>query len=85
MQQGQKNNAIAHEAAAMVSGAYSTYVAQNQSSTNIGVAALTQYMNYVATDTASSLDKTYGTAGTQTCNTSSGQCLRLHNGALLMF
>jgi prepilin-type N-terminal cleavage/methylation domain-containing protein len=74
-----QNTAIAKEAASMVSGAFSSYQLSNSivSATTPGV--LTQYMNYVATDTASAL----GT-GSFTC-ASTEPCLKLHNGGFLQY
>jgi prepilin-type N-terminal cleavage/methylation domain-containing protein len=83
--QNQKNNAIARETAAMVSSAYGVYTLQNQYNTTAGIANITQYMNYVAVDTSSSMDTVYGAGGTQNCSTNGGTCLKLHNGAFLQY
>ncbi len=82
--QNSKNNAIVKEAASMVSGAYSEYLATHSQATNVGINDLTPYMNYVSMDTASAVDLYY-TGGTRICGSNTIKCLRLHNGAVLQF
>lgn len=85
VQQRQKENAIAKEAAAMVAGAYQFYKHTYTADANTGMATLTPYMNYAAVDTSTIIDGEY-TQGSHTCGSSSArQCLRLHNGAMLRY
>lgn len=79
-QQNGKNNAIAHEAAAMISGAYQAYSAQNIPSASTRSEDLTPYMNYVKVDSTSTIDNVPG-FGSFTCV--GRPCLRLHSGAIL--
>jgi type II secretory pathway pseudopilin PulG len=79
-----KYNAIVKEAAAMVSGALSTYTLQNGLNSNTKFSALTQYMNYTTVDSSTTFDFTYGLT-TRTCDGAGAKCLKLHNGALLQF
>lgn len=78
--QNGQNTAIAKEAASMVSGAYSTYTLNNGAATGVTAGALTQYMNYVATD-ATAAAYTFGIA----CNTANVVCIKLHNGGVLQY
>lgn len=80
-----RNNAIAKETMASIASAYQM-VQLNSSggvsfSTTIG--ALTQYMNYVAVDTTSTIDAYPGSAS-DTFPCSSYTCIKLHNGGLFM-
>ena len=79
-------NAKAKEVAAMVSGAYQQYQAQNSSVTaGVGIEDLTPYMNYVATDTSTVIDDKQN-QGTYTCGGGgAAYCLRLHNGAMFRY
>jgi len=78
-----QNTAIAKEAASMVGTAFTTYTLNNTLTTGTTAGALTQYMNYVSTDTGTTYTGTNGTA-LQTCS-STLICLRLHNGGVLQF
>lgn len=82
-QQDSRNNAIAKEIAAMISEAYQTYSLNNPASASTTIGALTPYMNYLRTDTTSSINANSGAAiGTPiACNAGGGRCLVLHNGA----
>lgn len=51
-QTNSKYNAIAKESAAMVSGAYQQYQSQNSVTSGVGIEDMTQFMNYIATDTS---------------------------------
>jgi prepilin-type N-terminal cleavage/methylation domain-containing protein len=68
-----QNTAIAKEAASMVAGAMSTYQLNNTVAATTTAGAMTPFMNYVATDTA-----------TAPC-TSALPCLKLHNGGFLQY
>src|SRR5689334_18650453 len=83
-QTNSRYNAIANEAASMVSAAYQQYRHNNSSVTaGVGIEDLTPYMNYVATDTSTVIDDKQ-TGGTYTCGGGSANyCLRLHSGAML--
>lgn len=84
-QTNSKYNAIAKEGAAMVSGAYQQYQAQTNVTSGVGIQDLTQFMNYVATDTSTTIDDRYTTTS-YTCGVgTAGECLRLHNGAMLRY
>lgn len=83
-QQNNTYNAKAHEAISMVSAAYELYQLNNGTAvpSTMAMGALTQYMNYVSTDTASLIDDVPGYSS-QTCG-GSNICLNLHNGAKMM-
>jgi prepilin-type N-terminal cleavage/methylation domain-containing protein len=80
-----QNTAIAKEAASMISAAYSTYTLNNTLTTGTTAGALTQYFNYVTTDTATSY--TAGASGDSALApcTASLICLKLHNGGILQY
>ena len=82
--QNSQYNAIAKESAAAVSGAYQLYQQNNQVTGSTKVSDLTPYLNYVSVDTSgSNIDDSQG-LGSITCN-STNICLRLHNGAVLLY
>ncbi len=81
--QNGQNTAIAKEAASMVSGAFSTYTLTNGLASGVTAGALTPYMNYVSTDTATAYTGSGGTA-LQTCSAVL-VCLKLHNGGVLQY
>ena len=72
---------VAKESIAMVSGAYNTYKLNRTPSSTTSFGNLTAYMNYIATDTATTIDSNGGGAGTIPC--SNWYCLKLHNGAYI--
>lgn len=84
-QQDAKSTAIGKEVAGMISGAYAAYRLNNTTVTSgVTVADLLPYMNYVAIDTATEIDRLHeGT--TLTCGASTDRCIRLHNGAILRY
>jgi type II secretory pathway pseudopilin PulG len=85
-QQNNSYNAKAKEAIASIAAAYSAYTTANGYSINTGIGNLTPYLNYLAVDSASTIDSYYGDSGvTANCGGSSGACLRLHNGAFLQY
>lgn len=78
-----KYTSMARDTAYMVMTAYEKYRAANTtvaSSTTLG--ALTQYMNYVARDTTTTVDMQH-TSTSVSCGALT--CLKLHNGAMLFF
>jgi prepilin-type N-terminal cleavage/methylation domain-containing protein len=78
--QGGQNTAVAKEAASMISGAYTSYTLQNGTvATDTTAGAFTQYMNYVAEDTAAT---TAAVGGKANCSATL-RCYRLHNGGVL--
>ena len=81
-QNGQKN-AAAKEVAAMLSGAHQLAKLNTDDSTAITPTALQSYINYVAIDTTSTIDSIPNDGlASYDCNTYN--CLKLHNGGLLM-
>lgn len=81
-QQTQQFNAIVKEGASAVSAALQQHRQAGLLTTNSSMDDLSQYMNYVAVDTSSTMD-TYQTQTTRSC--ASWSCLRLHNGAIMRF
>lgn len=79
--QNGQNTAIAKEAASMISGAYSSYTLSLGAGTGVTAGALSQYMNYVALDTASTVGNSSGVV----CGSSTAVCLKLHNGGVLQY
>ncbi|HEY9745722.1 MAG TPA: type II secretion system protein [Oculatellaceae cyanobacterium] len=83
-QQDRRFNAIAKEAAGMISEAYLAYQKEHGTvPTTLVPSQLTPYMNYVAFDTSTVIDNAPG-QGTQTCSIQN-PCVRLHNGAIIDF
>ena len=78
-----QNTAVAKEVASMVSGAFTTYTLNTSLTSGTTGGALTQYMNYVATDTSTSYTGSGGTA-LQQCS-ATWVCLKLHNGGVLQY
>jgi prepilin-type N-terminal cleavage/methylation domain-containing protein len=76
-----QNTAVAKEAASMISGAFSAYQMNNQIAATTTAGVLTQFMNYVKTDTATNVN---GMAADCAALNTSG-CLVLHNGAYLQY
>lgn len=83
-QQNQKHSAIVKEAASMVSGVYSAYKLQNIATSGTSFGDLTPYMNYLRVDNSTTIDTFYG-QGSRTCNSVNYGCLKLHNGATLLY
>ena len=85
-QQNNSYNAKAKEAIATIAAIYSSYTVKNGYSANLGIGDLTPYMNYIAVDSVSVIDSYYGDGGvTLNCNSDSGGCLKLHNGAYIKY
>ncbi|WP_373532796.1 type II secretion system protein [Vampirovibrio sp.] len=78
-----KYTAIARDTAFMVSSAYEQYRLANPSvTTDTTIGNLTPYMNYVTTDATTVIDSRHG-ATAHSCATY--RCLKLHNGAILLY
>jgi prepilin-type N-terminal cleavage/methylation domain-containing protein len=83
-QQDGKYNAIAKETASMVSGALQAYQQKNALTSAVSSADLTPYMNYVSVSTSGdAIDR--GQGDTTTACSATYRCMRLHNGAVLLF
>lgn len=83
-QQNSRYNATAKEVAAMITGAYDAYKQRYTPSSNTSAADLTPYMNYVSVDASSTIDL-YQNSTTRTCDGTGYQCVRLHNGGMLLW
>jgi hypothetical protein len=70
----------------MVSGAYIAYKKDNTvTATHPNFTELLAYMNYVAVDTATTIDTPNGIwAGTYNCSAPEAYCVRLRSGAMLI-
>lgn len=75
-------DSAAKEAIGMVSEAFSSYKNENTLTINTGPSDLTQYFNYVAVDTATTIDLETGENSVDCGNANRG-CIRLHSGAML--
>jgi prepilin-type N-terminal cleavage/methylation domain-containing protein len=73
-----QNSAIAKDAAAMISGAFSAYQFNNAVSPTTTAGSITQYMNYVKTTTSGSI-----TGMASACAATDSVCFHLHNGGIL--
>jgi prepilin-type N-terminal cleavage/methylation domain-containing protein len=82
-QQNATYNSITKEAASTVAGALARYKQSNPVSSTMNIQDLTPYMNYADVVTSVGMDNLYTTTGAWTCGTIG--CLRLHNGAVLMY
>lgn len=83
-QQNAQYNALSKETIATVAAAYQQAQLAGTVTTAAKLQDLTPYMNYVALDTASTVDGFPSGVATLTCSNTS-KCLKLHNGALLYF
>ncbi|MCE3236123.1 MAG: hypothetical protein K0Q50_2303 [Vampirovibrio sp.] len=83
--QNEQYKAVTKEASAAIAAAYQTYKLNNPISATTKLSDLTPYLNYTKIDTSgsSTIDDSQG-LGTITCN-SNNNCLRLHNGAVLLY
>lgn len=82
-QSNSRNNAIAKEAAGMLAGAFQQAQMAGQISSSTTMGALTQYMNYVKTDTSTTIDD-WQTGTSWGCDTSI-RCIVLHSGARIAY
>lgn len=83
-QQNSQYTAQAKEAASMIGSAYEIYKQRgNVPTTNTSAGDLTPYMNYVAADSSSTIDLFYN-GTTRACN-GGYDCVRLHNGGMLLW
>jgi prepilin-type N-terminal cleavage/methylation domain-containing protein len=82
-QQTSRFNAVAKEDISAISAAYTKVQAAGAVTTNTSLGDITQYLNYVATDTSSTIDSFTG-SGSGTC-TSTMFCLRMHNGSIIRY
>lgn len=83
-QRNEQFNTATLETVSTISGVYQTYKLSNQITSSFGIQNLTNYLNFIAVDTVSTIDL-YQTGTTQACNISGGVCLRLHNGSYLQY
>ena len=80
-----KHSAAAKEAAAMISGAFSTYKLEASVSSTTTAGVLTSYMNFVTTDTDNNNSSVpAGQAAIGNCS-STQVCLMLHSGGTLAY
>lgn len=84
IQQEQRYNSIAKEAAGTISSAFDAYKLNNTLSGSTTMGALSQYINYVQYDTSGTLVDDVPGLGSWTCSNAQ-PCLRLHNGAALFY
>jgi len=82
-QQNSQYTAVAKEAVAMVSGAYQSYLMDNVTTASTHLGDFTEFMNYVSVDTVSTIDRVPGQTSLN-CAVAT-PCLRLHNGAKLLY
>lgn len=80
--QNDRYNAIAKEAAAMLSEAYQSYRHEKPVLATTAINDLTPYINYVRVETARTVDS-LPSLGTVDCSVE--KCLLLHNGAVLNY
>lgn len=87
--QSNKQNAITKEAAGLISAAYKNYRGTYTPMPTTNGDSLTQYMNYVNTDTSTVINNSPNnpvvSGATLTCGSNNLRCLRLHNGAILAY
>ncbi len=80
-QQNTQSNALAHEAAATIAGAYQLYIQNNTLTGSTTAQSLTQYMNYAKVVSSGGVDDIPGRDIGYDCG--SLTCLKLHNGGIL--
>jgi prepilin-type N-terminal cleavage/methylation domain-containing protein len=84
-QQNGANNSKAKEAAALMTSALKLYSLSNTITSNTSIQDLTPYMNYTQLDSTGTIDDVYQ-SGSIACNSwGSGRCIRLHNGAFILY
>lgn len=80
-----KYNAMTHEVAGMISGAYDAYRLETGASAATSVDDITPYMNYVAEDTAAVIDNTPVFGDRDCSDTANNTCLKMHNGGMFWY
>lgn len=84
-QQGGQYNAAAKEVAATISGALQAYKLETGMAASTKPSDLTPFFNYVTANPGGSFDGAPADGGFDyACDGSQGECLRLHNGGLLL-
>jgi prepilin-type N-terminal cleavage/methylation domain-containing protein len=85
-QQDGRYKAIAQESVASVSDAFQRYKQANTVTSATSITDLLPYLNYVKMETGGlQVDNNYWSSGAQACDGVSWSCLRLHNGAILIY
>lgn len=82
-QQSEKYNSLTQEAASTVSAALETARARGTLSTSTRIVDLVQYMNYLKTDSTTTIDDEDGAA--YPFGGAGKACIQLHNGAYLAY
>ena len=82
-QQNSTYNTIAKEDISAIAGAYQNAQMAGLVSSGTTLGVITQYINYAATDTSTTIDDVT-TAGSQTCNATL-PCLKMHNSSLIRY
>jgi prepilin-type N-terminal cleavage/methylation domain-containing protein len=82
-QQDGRNRTIAKEVAGMISEAYGQHKLASTPTSSFKPIDLLPYFNYVKYDTTITIDEVH-TQGSAACSTTY-PCIKLHNGAVLMF
>jgi prepilin-type N-terminal cleavage/methylation domain-containing protein len=83
-QRNNRYNAAAKEAASMIAQAHQKYVISNTITASTSAGDLTQYMNYVAADSSTTIDLAQEMS-TRACNGVSNICIKTHSGGMLMW
>lgn len=83
-QRDSRYSAQAKEVASMISGAYDAYKQRYTPNSNTSGGDLTAFMNYASVDAVSTID-VFQTATTRLCDGVGYQCVRLHNGGMLLW
>jgi len=81
-QANSRYNAATKEILSTVAAAYQQYISVNGASGSIGMAALTQYMNYTKPDSTTTID---ANSGTYACGGAGKACVAFHSGAYLFY
>lgn len=84
-QANSKYNAMAKEVMGMISGAYQTYKISNTPTASFSISNLTPYMNYLRIDSSTTIDDNPGDSNGLPCSDPTWQCLRLHDGGIILF
>jgi prepilin-type N-terminal cleavage/methylation domain-containing protein len=77
-------NASAKETTSMISGAFIAYKRSNTPTASTSAGDLTPFMNYLATDSSTTIDLAQ-TDTTRACNGTTYGCVKLHAGGILMW